>query len=77
MAARYRRGLLEGGVGAPALDVSWRRLRLGVLYGWVAAATTAAMGDLWQPIEVGMRVTRDATQACAELDTLAAFRAAL
>jgi len=55
----------------------WRRLRLGVLYGWVAATTTAAVGDQWQPIEVGMRAMRGATQACAELSTLEAFREAL
>ena len=27
----------------------WRRYRRAVLYGWVAATTTAAMGDRWQP----------------------------
>jgi Phosphotransferase enzyme family len=73
----YHQGLVAGGVDAPALDVLWKRLRLAVLYGWVAATTTAAVGDRWQPIEVGMRATRGATQACAELETLEAFREAL
>ncbi len=73
----YRQGLVDGGVDAPSLDELWRRLRLGVLYGWVAATTTAAVGDRWQPIEVGMKAMRGATQACAELETLAAFREAL
>lgn len=73
----YRQGLLDGGVDAPALDVLWRRLRLAVLYGWVAATATAAVGDRWQPIEVGMTAMRGATQACAELETLEAFREAL
>ncbi len=73
----YRQGLVDGGVDAPDLDVLWRRLRLAVLYGWVAATTTAAVGDRWQPIEVGMTAMRGATQACAELETLEAFREAL
>lgn len=73
----YREGLVKGGVDAPALDVLWRSLRLAALYGWVAASATAAMGDLWQPTEVGMSAMRDATQACAELGTLEAFREAL
>jgi hypothetical protein len=48
-----------------------------VLYGWVAATTTAAMGDRWQPREVGMKAMRVATQACADLETVEAFREAL
>jgi aminoglycoside phosphotransferase (APT) family kinase protein len=73
----YRRGLLDGGVDAPAPDVLLRRLRLAVLYGWVAATATAAVGDRWQPIEVGMTAMRGATQTCTELETLEAFREAL
>jgi len=73
----YHQGLVAGGVDAPTQDELWRRLRLAVLYGWVAATTTAAVGDRWQPIEVGMRAMRGATQACAELSTLEAFREAL
>ena len=73
----YHQGLVAAGVDAPTLEELWRRLRLAVIYGWVAATTTAAVGDLWQPIEVGMTATRGATQACAELETLEAFREAL
>jgi Ser/Thr protein kinase RdoA (MazF antagonist) len=73
----YRQGLIDGGVDAPALEVLERRLRLGVLYGWVAATATAAVGDRWQPLEVGMTAMRSATQTCAELETLEAFRDAL
>ena len=73
----YHQGLVAGGVDAPALDVLWKRLRLAVLYGWIAATTTAAVGDQWQPIEVGIRAMRGATQACADLETLDAFREAL
>jgi len=73
----YRDGLREAGVDAPPLETLWRRYRRVVLYGWVAATTTAAMGDRWQPLEVGMRAMRVATQACADLETVEAFREAL
>jgi len=73
----YRQGLVDVGVDAPEFDTLWQRYRLGVLYGWVAATTTASMGDMWQPIEVGMSAMRRSTQTCADLETLEAFRAAL
>jgi hypothetical protein len=73
----YRQGLIDAGVDAPEASALWRGLRLGVLYGWVAATTTAAMGSLWQPTLVGMNAMRGATQTCAELETLEAFREAL
>jgi aminoglycoside phosphotransferase (APT) family kinase protein len=73
----YRAGLVAAGVDAPALETLWRRYRRAVLYGWVAATTTAAMGDRWQPREVGMKAMRVATQACADLETVEAFREAL
>jgi len=74
---RYQRGLNDAGVDAPQIDVLWRQLRHAVLYAWVAATTTAAVGGLWQPVEVGMSAMRGATQACADLDTLEAFRESL
>ena len=73
----YRQGLVDAGVAAPTLESLWRRYRRAVLYGWVAATTTAAMGDRWQPIEVGMSAMRRATEACADLETVEAFREAL
>lgn len=73
----YREGLVKAGVDAPELDTLWRRHRLSVLYGWVAATTTASMGDMWQPIEVGMSAMRRSTETCADLETLEAFRDAL
>jgi len=73
----YRQGLQAGGVSAPDLETLWRRYRRTVLYGWVAATTTAAMGDRWQPLEVGMKATRRATDACADLETVEAIREAL
>jgi aminoglycoside phosphotransferase (APT) family kinase protein len=73
----YRQALVDAGVAAPTLDTLRRRYRRAVLYGWVAATTTAAMGDRWQPIEVGMSAMRRSTQACADLETVEAFREAL
>jgi aminoglycoside phosphotransferase (APT) family kinase protein len=73
----YRQGLVDAGIAAPALDTLWRRYRRAVLYGWVAATTTAAMGDRWQPIQVGMSAMRRSTQTCADLETVEAFREAL
>ena len=74
---RYRQGLVDAGIDAPALEVLWRGYRRAVLYGWVASTTTAAMGDRWQPAHVGMSAMRRATQACDDLETLEAFREAL
>jgi hypothetical protein len=37
-------------------------------------ASTAAMGSKWQPIEVGLAASRIATAACADLETVTAFR---
>ena len=73
----YRDALVEAGVAAPSFEDLWLRYRRTVLYSWVAAATTASMGSKWQPIEVGMQGMTRATQACADLDTLEALRAAL
>ena len=73
----YQRVLVEAGVAAPTVDVLWERYRLSVLYAWVAATTTASMGSRWQPIEVGMTGMTRATEACADLGTVEAFRDAL
>ena len=50
---------------------------MGVLYAWVAATTTASMGSKWQPVEVGRMGMTRATEACADLETVEAFRDAL
>jgi hypothetical protein len=73
----YHRTLVEAGVDAPSYEQLWLRYRLGVLYAWVAATTTAAMGSTWQPIEVAMQGMRISTTACEDLQTLTAFREAL
>jgi thiamine kinase-like enzyme len=74
---RYRDGLVAGGVEAPDPDALWRRYRLHVAYSWVAAATTSAMGDKWQPKAVGMASMARATAAVADLGTVDLLRDAL
>jgi len=69
--------LVDTGVDAPAFDLLWDRYRRCVLYAWIAAATTLAMGSRWQPVEVGVLGTTRATQTCADLDTVGAFREVL
>jgi hypothetical protein len=73
----YRQTLVESGVDAPSYEQLWLRYRLGVLYAWVAATTTAAMGSTWQPIEIGMHGMRVSTAACGDLQTLEAFQEVL
>lgn len=75
--ATYRQVLLGAGVDTPPVGVLFDRYRRCVLYAWIAATTTAAMGSRWQPIEVGLAGMARATAACADLDTLGAFRDAL
>jgi len=73
----YRETLLHAGVDAPDEESLWHRYRLAVLYGWVAATTTAALGDRLQPLSVSIPATRASTRTCDELGTLDAFREVL
>ncbi|MET0727212.1 MAG: phosphotransferase [Acidimicrobiales bacterium] len=73
----YRQVLVDAGVDAPADGVLWDRYRRLVLYAWIGATTTAAAGSRWQPIEVGMLGMTRATQTCADLGTVEAYRAVL
>ena len=73
----YREGLIAAGGRPPALEVLWERYRACVLYAWVAATTTAAMGSKWQPREVGILGMARATDACSDLETMAGLRARL
>lgn len=73
----YQQALMDAGVDAPSFDTLWQRYRMGVLYSWIAATTTSAMGSKWQPIEIGMMGMKRATDACADLETIEAFREAL
>lgn len=74
---RYHDALVQAGVDAPSVETLWTRYRRTVLYGWVAATTTASMGSTWQPIEVGMTGMQRSTDACADLETVEAIRNAL
>lgn len=71
---RYHEILVGSGVDAPTFEVLWNRYRRSVIYAWVAATTTAAMGSRWQPIEVGRLGMERSTSTCADLDTVGAFR---
>ncbi|HKY13698.1 MAG TPA: phosphotransferase [Microthrixaceae bacterium] len=73
---RYHEVLVESGVDAPSFEMLWLRFRRTVLYAWIAATTTAAMGSKWQPIEVGMVGMKRATDTCADVDTVEALREA-
>lgn len=73
----YHGTLVAEGVDAPSPDELWLAYRRTVLYGWVAATTTASMGDTWQPIEVGMAGMTRATETCADLETVEALREVL
>jgi hypothetical protein len=74
---RYHEVLVEAGVDPPSYDELWLRYRMGVLYPWISATTTAVFGDLMQPIEVSKRAMGLATASCADLETVEAIRAAL
>jgi hypothetical protein len=75
--ALYRDGLVAAGVEAPDPDALWRRYRLHVAYSWVAAATTSAMGDKWQPKAVGQAAMARTTAAVADLGTVELFQRSL
>jgi hypothetical protein len=67
--ARYREALAARGV---ALDdrTAHEQYRLFAVYSWISAASTAAMGSRWQPIEIGMAGMRRATAAIGDLDSV-------
>jgi aminoglycoside/choline kinase family phosphotransferase len=66
---RYRVALAEHGV---ALDeqTAHEQYRLFSVYSWIAAASTAAMGSQWQPIDVARAAMVSTTQAIADLDAV-------
>ncbi|KUH85174.1 MULTISPECIES: phosphotransferase [unclassified Mycobacterium] len=66
---RYRAGLARHGV---ALDegTAHEQYRLFSVYSWIAAASTAAMGSRWQPIEVSRAAMVTTTQAIEDLDAV-------
>ncbi|MBM4267712.1 MAG: hypothetical protein FJ144_14060 [Deltaproteobacteria bacterium] len=48
--------------------------RLGAVYSWIAATTTAAMGSQWQKQTVGLAGMRRATESIVDLGTVDALR---
>lgn len=70
----YRDTLIEAGVEAPDLESLWRRHRLHAVYSWVSATVTAAMGDKWQPLAVGLSSMKRTTEAAEDLGSLELFR---
>jgi aminoglycoside phosphotransferase (APT) family kinase protein len=67
--SRYRTRLADRGV---TLDEHTAReqYRLFSVYSWIAAASTAAMGSRWQPIDVSRNALASTTQAIADLDAV-------
>jgi aminoglycoside phosphotransferase (APT) family kinase protein len=67
--ARYRAGLADS--GAPLNEeTAWAQYRLFAVYSWIAAASTAAMGSRWQPLDVSRTAMISTTQAIADLDAV-------
>ena len=69
MLDRYRAALSKRGV---TLDdrTAHEQYRLFSVYSWIAAASTAAMGSQWQPIEVSLAAMVSTTQAIEDLDAV-------
>lgn len=67
--ARYRTRLADEGV---TLDerTAHEQYRLFSVYSWIAAASTAAMGSQWQPIDVCRAALISTTQAIDDLDAV-------
>jgi aminoglycoside phosphotransferase (APT) family kinase protein len=67
--ARYRTGLSGRGVELDE-QTAHEQYRLFSVYSWIAAASTAAMGSRWQPIDVCRNALVSTTQAIADLDAV-------
>ena len=65
----YRQVLAAHGVGLDAA-AAFEQYRLFAVFSWVSATSTAAMGDRWQPVEVGRGGMARATAAIADLDSV-------
>ncbi len=73
----YHQVLVDAGVNPPSFDELWLRFRMGVMYAWVSATTTAAFGARMQPVDVSRRAMTLATATCADLETVEAIRGAI
>ena len=66
---RYRQVLAARGVDLDA-GSAFEQYRLFAVFSWVSATSTAAMGDRWQPADVGRGGMERATTAIADLDSV-------
>jgi hypothetical protein len=71
---RYLAALSAAGAPSPSYDEAFDRYRRYAVCSWIAATATAATGNRMQPIEVGMRAMKRATEAIIDLDTTALLR---
>jgi hypothetical protein len=74
--ARYRGVLSASGVELDAA-VMEHQYRLFAVYSWVSAASTAAMGNRWQPSHRAIAALHRTTDAIADLDSVGLLREAL
>jgi thiamine kinase-like enzyme len=72
--ARYLDALASHGAPAPSSAEAFVAYRRCAVTSWVAATVTAAVGSRMQPIELGMRSMRRATDAIRDLETLELLR---
>lgn len=66
---RYRSALARNGVDLDP-GTAHEQYRLFAVYSWIAAASTAAMGSQWQPIDVSLAAMASTTQAIDDLDSV-------
>jgi aminoglycoside/choline kinase family phosphotransferase len=66
---RYLSGLAEHGATL-GKEIAEEQYRLFSIYSWIAAASTAAMGEQWQPIDVCRAALISTTQAIEDLDAV-------
>ncbi len=71
---RYLENLDMSAASKPSLDQAWSSYRGLALYPWVAAATTAAMGDAWQPAAIAEAAVDRTTTALDDLGSLEMIR---
>jgi aminoglycoside/choline kinase family phosphotransferase len=70
---QYRRTLGEHGIAFDPL-VMERQYRLFAVVSWMAAATTAAMGDRWQPTDRALAAMERTTTALEDVDSVGLLR---
>jgi len=69
----YLAALAGHGIEIP-WNEAWDSYRLQTVSGWIAASTTAALGDALQPLDVSMRATERSNLALEELDVVPLLR---